>query len=205
MRRDPLDPQVPQRPSDLRFRLLAGIFRFPAWRQGRLKHPRLVGVHCLRPTITLQITPQHAHILLGRVGFHESRKQRIGSVVDESHQVHLGWPSVLQPRMHAGVPLHQFARTFPPRSPCMHLPDSCPFGFPQPFADHPFTYRLLADGQAMLLRQILRDQRWTKIAALSPHQTHRSPPQPFRQPAVRPPASQPVDHHPVALALLALK
>src|SRR5450432_681533 len=200
---DPLNPQLPQRPSNLRFRLLSGIFRLPAWWQRRLKHPRLVGVHRLRPAVTLQVAPQHPHVLLHCVCFHKTRVQRIGGIVDQRHQVHHRWPSILQPRMHAGVPLQQFPAAFPPCPPSMHRPHSRPFRFPQSLADHPFPHCLFAHHQAVLLLHIFGDQGRPKIAVLSLHQPHHSLPHPLWQPAVRPSTSQPVDHHPVAFALLA--
>jgi hypothetical protein len=65
----------------------------------------------------------HPHVLLGRVGFHQSRTAYLvaSSIIVTKF---IGWPSILQPRMHAGVPLHQLARTCPP---CSAWVSCCPF------------------------------------------------------------------------------
>ena len=56
---------------------------------------------------------------MGVVGFHETRVQSVGGVVDHPHQMHLSRPAIFQPGMHAGVPLHQFAAAVPARTPRM--------------------------------------------------------------------------------------
>ncbi len=63
---------------------------------------------------------EQAHVLFAGVMPHEAREQPAGGIVDYRNQVDL-LAAPFQSVVRAGVPLHQFATTAPPRAPLMHL------------------------------------------------------------------------------------
>ena len=131
MRCDPLDSQLAQRSCNLRLGLGPRIVGLPASCQGGLKHTRLVGLHRLRPAVALQITPQYSQVLVGRVdSTNRARRALVASSIIPTRYISAA--PIFQPGMHAGVPLHQLASTFPARPPTVHLGHARPFGLPDP-------------------------------------------------------------------------
>jgi hypothetical protein len=97
----------------------------------------------------------------GAVVAHEAGEPSAGSVVDHGNQID-GFATPFQPVMYAGVPLHQLAAPVAPSTPLVHLLHPAPPGFSQSRFPHPRTERLLADGDLVLLPQILRRRRRAK-------------------------------------------
>ena len=148
MRRDPLDAQFPERAPQLCFSLRPRLFVLPARRQRRLKQAGFVGIDCLRPPVALHIAPQHPHVMFRRIGRDEARKQRAGRIIDQRDQIHLVRPALFQPRMYAGIPLHQFAAATAPRTPHVYLLILRGLRLPDAVPDHQLAQCLPADADA---------------------------------------------------------
>jgi hypothetical protein len=70
-----------------------------------LKQACFVGVEAERASVLVQIAPQQAHVLFGRIVHRKARVNAAAGVVDHADQVQLR-TAILQPGMLAGVPLH---------------------------------------------------------------------------------------------------
>src|ERR1019366_1085135 len=162
VRRYPGDRQLLQCPADLRrwqfFPALpqstAVSFRFLR----SLKDRRFVGVERQWPLVLLQIAFQQVHVLHGGVAGHKSREPPAGRIVDHVDQQNL-FPAPFQPVVRARIPLHQFAKSAPPRTPFMDLLEALLPRLPQFGPDHPLPHRLPAHSNVVLLGQVLRGQR----------------------------------------------
>jgi hypothetical protein len=128
-----------------------------------------------------------------------------GGVVDQRNQVHLLRPALLQPRMDAGVPLHQLATAGPPRAPAVNLPNLARPGFPEFRPNHQLSQRLPADCNAELAFQLLGRQRRPEIPIAAFHHLDRPLRIGIRHSPVRSPASQRVHQRLIALLPIPLK
>jgi hypothetical protein len=147
VRRNPDYGQLAQTSLDLRRGHLRPVspfaFFLPFGFHRHLEHPRLIRVERQRSAEPLQIRPQQTHILFAGIVPHEACEEPAGGIVDHRNQVDR-FAAPFQPVVGAGVPLHQFATTAPPRPPLVHFRYSNMAGPPQPRLGHPASQRFLA-------------------------------------------------------------
>src|SRR5208337_4285642 len=200
VRRDPANPQFPQGPPDLRPLLFYGLIRRFHHRPVHREQTALVGVKLHRPTPTLQVSPQHAQVLLRAVLLHKTRISLAAGVINHRYQVQPRSPA-FQPVVHRGVPLNYLSPTTPARPPHVYLLDPPPLPPPQPGSHQPLPQRLFAHLHRVLFSQVFTGQRGAKVAVPRLYQLQRPSAQTLRQAPVRHLSTQAMHHSPIALLL----
>src|SRR3984893_9997278 len=118
VRRDPFDPQLAERSSEMRTGFLSPQLFFQRRRSRRPEDAIFIGVMRQRTSVAPQPFPESPQVLFRSVVFCKTRIETAGGVVDHRNQL-ASRPALLQPTKRGAILHDQLAKTGAPLPPHM--------------------------------------------------------------------------------------
>src|SRR6202049_3338809 len=199
VRRDPFDPQLAERSSEMRTGFLSPQLFSQRPRSRRPEDAIFIGVMRQRTSVAPQPFPESPQVLFRSVVFCKTRIETAGGVVDHRNQL-ASRPALLQPTKRGAILHDQLAKTGAALPPHMDGLYALCARAPQAGLHHPLAQRLAAHPHPPL-GQVLGGQRRPKVRVALAHPRQNLLLETYDVSPVRWPSAYSMDHRAVTARL----